>query len=62
MRKLMLIVMIPTMLFCNGKPKIKFESLIHDFGKQAQNQELKYIFNFSNSGEGTLLIDKIQPT
>ena len=62
MRKLLLIVMIPAMLYCNGKPKIQFETLAHDFGKQTQDKELKYVFNFKNTGEGLLLIDKIQPT
>ncbi len=62
MRALLLIVMIPALLYCNGTPKIKFENLSHNFGKQTRNQELKHVFKFTNAGEGMLIIDKIQPT
>jgi hypothetical protein len=60
MKKFLLLLLLPTVLYCNGKPKIVFESLSHDFGKQAQNVELKHIFLFKNNGDGTLFIDKIQ--
>ncbi len=60
MKKLLLLLLIPTVLYCNGKPKIVFETLNHDFGVQAQNTELKYIFTFKNAGEGILRIDKIE--
>lgn len=61
MKKFLVILLLPVALYCNGKPKIAFESITHDFGKQAQNLELKHIFVFKNTGDGTLLIDKIQP-
>jgi hypothetical protein len=61
MRKaLLLLLLVPTVLFCNGKPKIEFATLSHDFGKQAQNAELKFIFVFKNAGDGLLRIDKIE--
>jgi hypothetical protein len=60
MRKLLLLLLIPTVLYCNGKPKIEFEKLAHEFGKQAQNTELKCIFAFKNVGDGLLRIDKIE--
>ena len=61
MRKfLLLMLLVPTMLFCNGKPKIEFETLSHDFGKQVQNTELKFVFAFKNAGDGLLRIDKIE--
>jgi hypothetical protein len=60
MKKFLLLLLVPVILNCNGKPKIQFDTLAHDFGKQRQNTELKYIFEFKNIGNGTLLIDKIQ--
>jgi hypothetical protein len=59
MRKILLLLLMPAALYCNGKPKIQFESLAHDFGKQAQNIEVKYVFAFKNTGDGALHIDKI---
>lgn len=59
MKKLLLMLLIPTVLYCNGKPKIQFEKIAHDFGEQEQNIELKHVFTFKNIGSGTLLIDKI---
>jgi hypothetical protein len=61
MKKFLLLLLVPTVLYCNGKPKIQFDMLTHDFGKQQQNVELKYTFVFKNTGDGTLSIDKIQP-
>ena len=62
MKKCLLLLLVPVMLYCNGKPKIQFDTLVHDFGKQQQNAELKYTFEFKNTGDGTLRIDKIQPS
>ncbi len=59
MKKLLLLLLLPAALFCNGKPKIQFDQLTHDFGKQEQNIEVKHVFTFKNIGDGTLLIDKI---
>lgn len=60
MKKMLLLLLIPILLCCNGKPKIVFETLSHDFGVQAQNTEVKYIFAFKNAGDGMLKIDKIE--
>jgi hypothetical protein len=62
MKKYLLLLLVPIALYCSGKPKIHFDTLIHDFGKQEQNAELKYTFEFKNVGDGILLIDKIQPS
>ena len=59
MKKLLLILLVPMVLYCNGKPKIQFEKIAHDFGKQEQNIEVKHLFMFKNIGGGTLVIDKI---
>jgi hypothetical protein len=62
MKKFLLLLLVPVVLYCNGKPKIQFDTLTHDFGKQQKNAELKYTFVFKNLGEGSLRIDKIQPS
>ncbi len=59
MKKFLLLLLLPAVLYCNGKPKIQFEKIAHDFGKQEQNIELKHVFKFANAGDGTLLVDKI---
>jgi hypothetical protein len=40
--------------------KIDFPELIHDFGKQITNSELKYSFKFTNKGDSVLLIEKVK--
>ncbi len=59
MKKLLVLLLVPAALFCNGKPKIQFDRPTHDFGVQEQNIEVKHVFTFKNLGDGTLLIDKI---
>ena len=56
----MLLLLIPAMLYCNGKPQIQFDALIFDFGKQAPETELTHIFTFINSGKGVLKINKVE--
>ncbi|MBN1496892.1 MAG: DUF1573 domain-containing protein [Spirochaetes bacterium] len=60
MKKFLLLLLLPAALYCNGKPKIEFDALTHDFGEQSQNAELKHTFIIRNAGDGTLLIDKIR--
>ncbi len=62
MRKLLILLALPAMLYCNGKPKIEFDSLTYDFGKQDRSISLTHIFTFKNTGEGVLIINKIEPT
>ena len=62
MKKFLLMLVLPTVLYCNGKPKIQFDTLTYDFGAQERNVELKHVFTFNNIGEGVLKIDKIEPT
>lgn len=59
MNKLLVLLLLPAALYCNGKPKIQFDKINHDFGKQEQNIEVKHVFTFKNLGDGTLLIDRI---
>lgn len=45
----------------DGKsPKMVFNELTHDFGKQVSGPELKHIFTFKNEGDGTLMIEKVK--
>lgn len=43
-------------------PKIVFKEKIHDFGKVPQGPSLQYNFKFTNKGNGTLIIQRIQTT
>ena len=62
MKKFLLLLALPTMLYCNGKPRIQFDSLFYDFGKQDRSVELKHIFTFKNTGDAVLTINSIKPT
>ncbi len=59
MKKFLVLLLLPAVLYCNGKPKIQFEKTEYSFGKQAQNIEITHLFTFKNTGDGTLVIDKI---
>lgn len=43
-------------------PKIVFKEKTHDFGKVPQGPSLQYNFKFTNKGNGTLTLDRIQTT
>jgi hypothetical protein len=43
----------------NG-PRIVFEQTKHDFGKVASGPQVEYIFRFTNKGNQTLHIEKVQ--
>ena len=45
--------------FING-PKISFETTKHDFGKIPSGPQVEYIFKFTNKGNQTLHIEKVQ--
>ena len=49
-------------LFAQGKaPTIVFESQTKDFGKAVEGEVLKHVFKFTNKGNETLEIAKIEP-
>ncbi|MCP4136934.1 MAG: DUF1573 domain-containing protein [bacterium] len=63
--KTSLLIFIPLLLLlfsCSSSPTIKFESPKHDFGVVKQNQKLKHIFTFKNTGQKTLKIEKVKAT
>jgi hypothetical protein len=41
-------------------PKIEFQEVAYDFGKQIAGTELKHSFSFKNTGTETLVIDKVK--
>jgi len=43
----------------NG-PRISFEKSKHDFGKVAEGPQVEYVFKFTNKGNQTLHIEKVQ--
>jgi hypothetical protein len=43
-----------------GKPRIQFGNLVHDFGQQASGQDLKTVFEFKNVGDGVLVVQKVK--
>jgi Protein of unknown function (DUF1573) len=45
-----------------GKPRLEFDKYIHDFGDIYQDTVSRYTFNFTNTGDGTLVIDLVKPT
>ena len=57
----MLLMLAPALLYCNGKPKIQFDALTYNFGKQNPNIEVRHIFTFTNAGDAVLYIEKIVP-
>ena len=44
------------------EPVIKFDDLNYDFGAVKQGENLEHVFKFTNSGEGTLVINSVQPS
>ncbi len=41
--------------------RIQFETLLHDFGKAKAGEPVKYTYNFTNTGDETLVIKNVQP-
>jgi hypothetical protein len=55
-----LIFLLLAVLFCDGTARIQFREVSHDFGVLPQMFEAKHVFEFSNSGSGTLHISDIK--
>ena len=43
-------------------PKIEFDSTIQDCGKITEGETLKHVFRFTNKGDATLEILKVEPS
>jgi hypothetical protein len=48
--------------FSYAQPAIHFNEVRHDFGKISQDDKIEYIFEFSNTGNQPLIIEKISPS
>ncbi len=44
------------------RPSIAFDSLTKDLGKVSQGEAVKHTFKFTNKGEATLEILKVEPS
>lgn len=42
-------------------PHIQFDSLRHNYGKVKQNDHVDHAFRFTNTGDQTLIIEKMVP-
>ena len=48
--------------FSFAQPAIHFNEVRHDFGKVSQDDKIEYVFEFSNTGNQPLIIEKIVPS
>ena len=48
--------------FSFAQPAIHFNEVRHDFGKISQDNNIEYEFEFSNTGNQPLIIEKISPS
>jgi len=60
MNKTVIISVLLYLLSCGGTPNIEFEKVRHDFGYVKQEITVKHVFNFKNSGDGTLVIQGVR--
>lgn len=65
MKRALLISVIVLLLLpvvAHATAQIQFERLRYDFGPVKQGEMLQYVFNFSNTGNKDLIIEKIVPS
>lgn len=48
--------------FSFAQPAIHFNKVSHDFGKVSPDDKIEYVFEFSNTGNQTLIIEKLSPS
>lgn len=58
---LMFLLLDPSSLL-GGKPVIKFDDMVFNFGEAPQHDSLVHIFKFKNAGDDTLIISKVRST
>lgn len=59
---LMLFMFLYLPAFSYGQPSIHFTEVRHDFGTVGHDDKPEYIFEFSNTGNQPLIIEKISPS
>ena len=45
-----------------SQPVIHFNEVRHDFGRVAQDEKITYVFEFSNTGNQPLIVEKLTPS
>ena len=45
--------------FSYSQPAIQFNEVSHDFGRVVQKDSIEYVFEFSNTGNQPLIIEKL---
>ena len=60
--QLLTILLISITIFSFGQAKISFNQPRHDFGYVSEGTKAKHIFEFTNSGNDTLVISRVQPS
>lgn len=45
---------------CSGEPNIEFSESAHNFGIVKQQEEHSHVFTFKNTGDSTLIIEKVK--
>jgi len=54
------VMILASITACNGKPVAVFETTSHDFGIVEKSSSVKYSFQFKNTGNSTLIIERIK--
>ena len=52
-----LLLILPVLSY--AAPAIHFDEVRHDFGSVGQHDRIEYVFEFSNTGDQTLIIEKL---
>jgi hypothetical protein len=59
---LIIMCMLLVLFGCSGKYGIRFDQQVHDFGVMEEQTDVKYSFEFTNTGRETLVIENVQPS
>lgn len=51
-----------TQIGSNGRGYLKFDTLMHDFGTLIEGEQVVCYFDYSNSGEGDVIIESVEST
>lgn len=60
MRYFRMIILFLLIVACDGKPRVHFDKINHDFGFVPQREKLSTTFTFSNKGNAPLRIIRVR--
>ncbi len=60
MKKLISVIILFLSVTLFAKPEVMFNSTVHDFGKVTRENVVKTVFNFKNTGNSVLIIDRVK--